>query len=462
MEGRPRPVGIRGREQVDMKNTQRMWGSLVLLAVLAVLFAVPVQAKTVKAKKYALKNVTQAESPEGQWVTGKSSLRFQKTDGTYVKNRWICVENVICYMDSRGRRVSGWVSYRNRLYYMDSDGALHTGWLHRGKKTYYCGADGAVVKGLQTIDGEKYYFGKMDGVQKTGWVTIGKSRYYFRKSNGSMKTSSWIRRGKKYYYVDASGRMKKSGWLTLGDKKYYLDSDGARVTGKQFIDGKGYYFKKNGVYDPSVEVKQEVDPSRPMVALTFDDGPGKYTGRLLDCLEKNDAKATFFMVGSSVASYKDTVKRMADMGCELGNHSWSHPAFTTLSAAERQSQVSRTNEQIRSAAGKSPTVFRLPYGDGSSNASVLSSLGMPSIYWSVDTRDWANTGNSQHTVNAVLDSVRNGDIILMHDIHYSTVVAAETIIPALKKRGYQLVTVSQLAKYKGKTTLKSGTTYRGF
>lgn len=89
-------------------------------------------------------------------------------------------------------------------------------------------------------------------------------------------------------------------------------------------------------------------------------------------------------------------------------------------------------------------------------------FGFPSIYWSIDTRDWANTGNPQHTVSEVLNHVQNGDIILMHDIHYSSVTAAETIIPALQKRGYQLVTVSQLAQYKGKTKLKAGNTYRKF
>ena len=150
------------------------------------------------------------------------------------------------------------------------------------------------------------------------------------------------------------------------------------------------------------------------------------------------------------------------MGCELGNHSYSHPAFTSLSVSSMKNQVSSTNKKIREACGQLPTVFRLPYGDGYNNSTVLNTLGLPSIYWSVDTRDWANTGNSQHTVNAVLGSVKSGDIILMHDIHAATVRACETIIPALKKKGYQLVTVSQLAKYKGKTNLRKGKTYMKF
>lgn len=445
-----------------MKKGQKRLLRLLVLLMMMIFTVLPVQAKTVNAKKYALKNVTKAESVNGTWVEGKTRIRFQLADGSYVKNRWINVENVIYYMDSRGGRTTGWVSYRSRLYYMNEDGSLHVGWLTEGGKTYYFSANGAMVTGLKTIDGAKYYFSKKSGVRQKGWITIGKNQYYFSKKNGQMKTSAWIKKGKKYSYVNASGKKLKSCWLTLGEDKYYLDSEGYRVTGKQYIGNKGYYFKKNGIYDPSIEVKLEVDPTKPMVALTYDDGPGQYTDRLLNCLEQNEAKATFFMVGSSVAGHKDTVKRMAKLGCELGNHSYSHPAFSKLSAASMRSEVSKTNEQIKNAAGKYPTVFRLPYGDGASSNSVLSNLGLPSIYWSVDTRDWANTGNPQHTINAVLNNVKNGDIILMHDIHYSTIVASEKIIPALKKKGYQLVTVSQLAKYKGKTTLKKGVTYRGF
>lgn len=445
-----------------MKKLRKKWCGIVIFVLLAIMWMLPVQAKTLQAKKYALKNVAQAECVTGEWVDVNAKIRFLLEDGTYVKSRWINVDNVIYYMNRKGNLTTGWIAYRGHLYYMNEDGSLHLGWLTKGKKTYYFGVNGAMVTGLKTIDGEKYYFNKETGVRMTGWVTIKKNKYYFSKTTGQMKKSAWIKQKKKYYYVNASGKKLKSRWLTIGEDRYYLDETGARVTGKYYIDNKGYYFGKDGVYDPSVKVKPEVDPSKPMVALTYDDGPGKYTDRLLDCLKKNNAKATFFMVGSSVPNYKSTVKRMATMGCELGNHSYSHPAFTTLSTAAMRSQVTKTAQAIKDASGKSPTVFRLPYGDGAFSSTVLGTLGLPSIYWSVDTRDWANTGNPQHTINAVLNSVKDGDIILMHDIHYSSVVASETIIPALIKRGYQLVTVSQLAKYKGKTTLKNGVTYRGF
>lgn len=448
-------------EGYEMKRFRRF---LPILLMLSVLLGLPVtaEAKTriTNAESYSLKNVTRAEEGKGIWVRKADGYKFRKENGKYVKSRWVKVEDNIFYINSRGYRTSGWIKYRGNTYYTGKSGALWTGWLNRQK--YYLKPDGTRATGLCTVDGQKYYFDTKTGVRKTGWVTIGKSRYYFDRQTGEMARSKWIREGKAYRYVGKNGKMLKSRWLTLGEKKYYLDATGARVTGTCHIKEKGYYFKRSGVYDPSVKVKAEVDPGRPMVALTFDDGPGAYTGRLLNCLEKNKAKATFFMVGNSVSRYKNEVKRMANMGCELGNHSYSHPAFTTLSVSSMKNQVNSASKKIQEASGKLPTVFRLPYGDGCNNRTVLNALGLPSIYWSIDTRDWANTGNSQHTVNEVLNHVKNGDIILMHDIHLSTVKACETIIPALKKRGYQLVTVSQLAKYKGKTALKKGKTYREF
>lgn len=372
---------------------------IAFLYVLLCMLPLSVQAKTTVAKSSSLKNVTKARSVEGEWIKKGKQFRFRCTDGSYIKNSWFRADGGIYYADSAGNRVKGWVKYRNHLYYLNAKGILRTGWLKKGGK---------------------------------------------------------------HYYLKKNGRRHGQGWLDIDGRKYYLDSDGARVSGTVYINEKGYYFAKNGVYDPSVKVKPEIDPKKPMVALTFDDGPGKYTDRLLDCLKKNNAKATFFMVGSSVPGYKATVKKMADMGCELGNHSYSHAYLTGLSGSGIASEVSRTSTNIKKAAGRGPTLFRLPYGAGASDSRVLSALGLPSIYWSIDTRDWANTGNPDHTVKEVLNNVKSGDIVLMHDIHYSSVVAAERIIPELKKRGYQLVTVSQLAKYKGKTTLKSGRTYRSF
>ncbi|MDO5540204.1 MAG: polysaccharide deacetylase family protein [Eubacteriales bacterium] len=447
-----------------MKGVKKLSVWIGVLTLLLIGCMMPVQAakKITNAKTCNLKDVTKAQKKEGKWVKISGKVRFLEKNGTYVRNRWINAGGKIYYLDSKGNRIKGWIKYRKQLYYMDSAGKLYTGWLKLKKYQYYLKKNGTMAIGITAVDGGKYYFDK-NGVKKTGWRTVGKNTYYFNKTTGKMQTDVWVRTSNgKYRYLKKNGKMAKSQWLNLNGKKYYVDSKGYRVTGTQYIGDKGYYFKKNGVYDPSVKVKMEVNPNKKMVALTFDDGPGQYTNRLLNALQKSGAKATFFMVGQNVPYYKNTVKRMANMGCELGNHSYSHPAFTSLSVSQMRSQVISTNNAIQNACGRKPTVFRLPYGDGASNSTVLSALGLPSIYWSIDTRDWANTGNSWHTVNAVLNNVRNGDIILMHDIHYATVSAAETIIPALKKRGYQMVTVSQLAKYKGKKTLRSGKTYYSF
>lgn len=436
--------------------------AILFSAFLSAVMMLPVQARIQQIKDTSLKNVTKAGAVEGKWVKKGKRFLFRKSDGSYSKGRWLKFKNQIYYVDASGNRVSGWVKYRSNLYYLGKEGALQIGWMDKGRRRYYFKKSGAAARGLCTIDGYSYYFDSGTGAALSGWVRIGRYRYYFSKKNFRMKKNVWIKTGGKYYYVDETGRKKGQGWLKYKGKKYYLDKSGARVTGRLILNGKGYYFKKNGVYDPSVKVEAEVDPSRPMVALTFDDGPGQYTSRLLDCLKQNNAKATFFMVGSMVPYYKSTVKKMADMGCELGNHSYDHASLSGLSNAGISSQISRTSANIRAAAGRNPTLARLPYGNGHSDSRVLWALGLPSIYWSIDTMDWDNTGNPSHTVNAVLNYVRDGDIVLMHDIHYSTVVAAEQIIPELRRRGYQLVTVSQLAKYKGKTTLSCGRTYYHF
>lgn len=448
-----------------MKRLQKIVTVIIMTVMTLTLSVLPVRAasKTVNAKTYSLTDVRKAVKPKGDWVKKSGGTRFRlESTGESIKNKWFIVDGSIYYADSKGNRAQNcWVKYRNNMYRMNKNGQMVTGWMKLGGKTYYLRSDGIRVTGLYTIGGEKYFFDKY-GVRKTGWQKSGSSEYYFDAKSAKMKKSCWIKTGTKYYYVGSDGKKRKNCWLVSGKDKYYLGDDGARVTGTVYIGDKGYYFKSNGVYDPTVKVKAEVDVSKPMVALTFDDGPGPYTARLLDCLQVNKAKATFFMVGSNVPKYAGTVKRMANLGMELGNHSYSHPRLTTLSTASIRSEVTGASNNIKNASGKSPTVFRLPYGDGHNTSYVLNALGLPSIYWSIDTRDWANTGNPQSTIDAVLNNVKNGDIILMHDIHLSTVQAAEKIIPALKKRGYQMVTVSQLAKYKGRTTLKTGKTYYSF
>lgn len=209
-------------------------------------------------------------------------------------------------------------------------------------------------------------------------------------------------------------------------------------------------------------LERYIDPKRPMVAITYDDGPGgKSETRILDCLEKYDSVATFFYLGSRVSSGPDQIKRAQNIGCELGNHTWSHPQLTKLSTDKVKEQISKTNEAIKKASGVYPTVFRPSYGD--INDAVNSAVGMPVIMWSIDTLDW-KTRDAKKTFESVKKAASasrlDGKIILMHSIHEPTAEATELIVPWLREKGYQTVTVSELIKYKQGELPKNGQVYR--
>lgn len=202
-----------------------------------------------------------------------------------------------------------------------------------------------------------------------------------------------------------------------------------------------------------------IDPSKPMVALTFDDGPQPSVGnRIMDCLAQYGGKATFFMVGERVGSYKTEVQRMVAEGHEVANHTMNHKYLQKLGATQIQAQVNNGNDAIQAACGVRPTLLRLP--GGNHNAAVLANAGMPMIQWNVDTLDW-KTRNADKTVAAVLNHVKDGDIILMHELYGATGDAVARIVPELHKRGFQMVTVSQMAAAKGRS-LEAGKLYSSF
>ncbi len=201
-----------------------------------------------------------------------------------------------------------------------------------------------------------------------------------------------------------------------------------------------------------------IDPSRPMVALTFDDGPMASVGnRIMDCLAQYGGKATFYVVGNRCPGYAAEMQRMAAEGHEIGNHTYEHKYLHKLGAEQIQYQVNKGSEAIQAVCGVVPATVRLP--GGNKNATVLANVNAPMIMWSIDTLDW-KTKNTQSTVDKVLGSVRDGDIVLMHELYSQTGDAALQIIPALTERGYQLVTVSEMAQYRG--GLENGKLYYSF
>ncbi len=203
--------------------------------------------------------------------------------------------------------------------------------------------------------------------------------------------------------------------------------------------------------------KRKVDPTKPMVALTFDDGPHpKYTDRILNALEKHDSRATFFVVGNNIAKNKNIIKKMSEQGNQIGNHSYDHKELTKLNSTAIKSQMQKTNTAIKNVINYAPSIMRPTYG--SVNSVVRKSTGMPMIMWSIDTMDWKSR-NTKKIVNEVTSKVKDGDIVLMHDIYQTTAEAAEILIEQLTKKGYQLVTIDELFEARD-IKLQDGKSYR--
>lgn len=212
--------------------------------------------------------------------------------------------------------------------------------------------------------------------------------------------------------------------------------------------------------DPNVGLppQETPDPSKPMVALTFDDGPSKKTERILDVLEQYGAHATFFVVGIQLEKFPEIVKRASDLGCEIGNHTYNHKNLTKISPDEMREQINGVNRLVLEATGKEPAMVRPPYGAGIKDETVKANVAYPLIMWTIDTLDWS-TRDTQSTLEAIRKDVKDGSIVLMHDLYDPTAAAVETIVPELIEQGYQLVTVSEMFAAKG-IALEPGKYYR--
>ena len=205
------------------------------------------------------------------------------------------------------------------------------------------------------------------------------------------------------------------------------------------------------------KTKRLIDPNKPMIALTFDDGPSKSaTTRILDVLEKYDARATFFVVGSRVDSYKNQIKRAYNLNCEIGNHSYNHKTLTSLSKDSLKWELSETDRKVKAITGVSPVLMRPPGGSYKTDT-VRKNTAYPIIMWSIDTRDWESR-NSTAVANHIKSKAYDGAIILMHDLYDSTATATEIVVPWLISQGYQLVTVSEMMEARG-IQMQNGVAY---
>ena len=252
------------------------------------------------------------------------------------------------------------------------------------------------------------------------------------------------------WYAPEDGYCYYNGWATLDGNRYHFDSAGYMDTGWTAIGGQGCYFGDSGIYDPDKDGSM-------LIALTFDDGPSKYTSEILDILEQNNAQATFMMVGTQVEKFGDIVPRMLQLGNTIGNHSYDHADMLSLSTDGVVNEFASVDTLLEQY-GTTSKVVRFPYG--SYTKELASATGKPHIYWDVDSRDWESR-NTSAILEVINSEVEPGAIILMHDIYAETLEAVRTLVPSLIEQGYELVNIEELAASKG-YALNSGVTYFSF
>ena len=266
-----------------------------------------------------------------------------------------------------------------------------------------------------------------------GAVVVNKAHVYEYAQSDSEKISE-LSFGEKVNTV-----KKNDGWYYVTFKR----------KGKKSVRG---FMKKSELVS--------YDKTKKHLALTFDDGPSPYTtGKIIKALKKTNSRATFFVLGTNITKKtKKFIKAEKNIGCEVGNHSYSHPDLKYKSAKKVKAQLKKTDSKIKKITGERPSVCRAPYG--SYNKKVLKIMNRPNLFWSVDTQDWKYR-SSKRLVKYVRKHEKNGAVILMHDIQPSTAKAVSKILKNLKKDGYEAVTVTELAAIRGKK-LKSRKTYVRF
>ena len=206
----------------------------------------------------------------------------------------------------------------------------------------------------------------------------------------------------------------------------------------------------SGGHHGGISFSQVSSVSGPYIAITFDDGPSAAsTPRLLDLLRSRNIKATFYVLGENVQAHPEIVRRIVAEGHEIGSHTWDHKQLTKMGDDAVRSEINRTRDAIRRAAGVEPQTLRPPYGAMSSRQRefVHQEYGYPIVLWSVDPLDWKRPGSSVVS-SRIVAGTRRGSIILAHDIHAPTIEAMPATLDALLRKGFRFVTVSQLLAMK--------------
>lgn len=188
-----------------------------------------------------------------------------------------------------------------------------------------------------------------------------------------------------------------------------------------------------------------VDTKDKICSISFDAAWGnEQTDELLETLDEYEVKTTFFLVGDWVKKYPESVKKIAEKGHDIGNHSSTHAHMPNLSAEQMKEEINDCNSEIKKLTGKSPTLFRPPYGDYDNNVvNTVKSMDMYPVQWNIDSLDWKDPSPEQIVKNCT-DKLTPGSIILLHNGAANTPAALSKVIEGIKEKGYKIVPISEL------------------
>lgn len=247
------------------------------------------------------------------------------------------------------------------------------------------------------------------------------------------------------YYIEFYKYFYDTGIYSYDSDMFIIDLENTRIDKTT-----------TSVFDYDIVMNREVNTNNKYIALTFDDGPNYNTNKVLEVLNKYNVKATFFVLGSKIMGNEYILEKEYISGMEIGNHTFNHLLLTKYNDDVITKEIEDTSNKIFEITGRYPKLLRPSYG--AYNDSIKKISNMPIILWDIDTLDW-KYHNSKRIASRVINSVKDGDIILMHDIYSATGNSLNIIIPELLSRGYTFVTIPELFYYKG-ITLEEGKVYR--
>jgi len=400
---------------------------LAFIMCLAVICSIlPMQNVSAKKTKLAAPEftitTTSKNNPHFTWntVEGANGYRiYRKVAGESSHSRIITTTKLSATDKDHSNAPEGTaVSYVMRAFYTDANGVRHWGEFSSPVKWKV-----PVVKPeLNMTEAE---------------LLVGKDMKL--KVKNAKSTVSWSSSDTSVAKVSSAGKVLA------------LKKGTATITAS--VDGKTLKCKLTvNVPDAS---ERYIDPTKPIIALSFDDGPTQYTPKILDMLANYGATATFFMVGYFIDVRKSIVQAVYDAGCEVGNHSVNHPNLKTLSRAEVENELIGNYNKLTKILGTNKHLIRPPYGNY--NDTVKSVANAALINWSIDTEDWKSR-NAQSVFDMVKKYANDGAIILMHDLYESSMNGAALVVPWLVEQGYQVCSVSEMFAARG-VKLEKGQVY---